>query len=324
MKLVNKFYRRWNWIYNRLFDYYYLKSELQRSRETKPDTLIAGSSYAIFGIENYGDKCCNFGLPSQDIYYSLKILINILNNSEGVKRIILGVGMYSLCSDLSRTKNLDESRRIVDVYYPLLADSNHLSLTEIERIKMKDDVLTRLIIHAQKIFLFTNKNTHNMKYFMKNHTREKRKICTWNDLKKKWSELSSEEKVIAAQLREESHERQIKHSMTFKENMEALYSFKQFCENKKIEMYVFVAPMSSAYLSMMSDEYMQVSIKQDEFFRNLDDSNHYIDFNDVALFSDDCFVDPDHLNDQGAELLTCYLKNFITINEPFTENNIPE
>ena len=107
-------------IYNRKFDYYYLNSVLKTNNLIGKDTIFAGSSYSIFGIEPKKSELC-IGLPSQDFYYSDKLIRKVL--SKGVfNRVVFIIGYYTPYCDLSKTNNKAEQQKIDDVYIPLLKD----------------------------------------------------------------------------------------------------------------------------------------------------------------------------------------------------------
>ncbi len=62
MKIVKKISKRCIWIFDRQWDYKYLKDCLQYN---DVDSLYIGSSYTIFGV-NPGKRDINLALPSQD------------------------------------------------------------------------------------------------------------------------------------------------------------------------------------------------------------------------------------------------------------------
>ena len=80
------------------YDYYFLKTILQKIYGNKVNTLFLGSSYTRFGIEDYilPKGFYNLSLPSQDIYYASVIIRNLLDKKTQLNNIVLGFGDYYL------------------------------------------------------------------------------------------------------------------------------------------------------------------------------------------------------------------------------------
>ena len=124
--IIQKIRGRWKWVHSRLHDYLYLQSELHFNKD-KVDTVYAGSSYVIFGV-NTKSNTINLGLPSQDIYYSAIAVKKALEKNKSIKKVVLGVGYYSLYCDLSQSKSPYEMERILDVYYPIFRDIHNMDV----------------------------------------------------------------------------------------------------------------------------------------------------------------------------------------------------
>lgn len=57
------------------YDYYYLRNAMDIAKNSNIDTLITGSSYGLFGIDqNQLTSEVNTSLSSQDLYYSYLII----------------------------------------------------------------------------------------------------------------------------------------------------------------------------------------------------------------------------------------------------------
>lgn len=128
LREMNRVVRRVYNLYHRKYDFYYLKTQLRLLNEAV-NTVIAGSSYAAFGFEPEQGEV-NLGLPSQDLYYSDKLIRKAVESCENLKRVVLILGYYVLYSDLSMTKSVSESQRIQDVYSPILHDTHNQVLNE--------------------------------------------------------------------------------------------------------------------------------------------------------------------------------------------------
>lgn len=83
-------------------DYYYLMNTMNKAQSTLIDTVITGSSYGLFGIdEDMLTHEVNTSLISQDLYYSLKILYKLWEDNPGIKKVVLCFGYYIPYFDLS-------------------------------------------------------------------------------------------------------------------------------------------------------------------------------------------------------------------------------
>lgn len=128
-KIINTLDQRW--------DYYYVDRQLKKNnvKANNVETLISGSSYGIFGIEPVMNSI-NLSLPSQDIYYSCKLVKKALDNNKKINKVLLCIGYYTIYCDLSKSS---ENWRVDEVYYPLLKDRNH---QEIDGITKKNGILS--------------------------------------------------------------------------------------------------------------------------------------------------------------------------------------
>lgn len=100
------------------YDAWWLKYQMQR---TDPfDTVVAGSSYPLFGLDMQQlPSWRNLSLASQDFYYAI-LLAKQLYARQPYQRIVLGHYYYSIFSDLSRAENPGELMRISNVYTNVL------------------------------------------------------------------------------------------------------------------------------------------------------------------------------------------------------------
>lgn len=115
--------------YNYNYDYYYLKNALIQACDPNVTTIIAGSSYGLFGIDSSMlTHEVNLSLSSQDLYYSLKGIYQVCNNNSNIQNIVLCMGYYDFFCDLSKTQNVDEIQRVAQVYNPLYLDVHNCTL----------------------------------------------------------------------------------------------------------------------------------------------------------------------------------------------------
>lgn len=321
MHLTNNRIKNLYWeVYNRKFDYYYLKTILLGKTDSTNGTIYAGSSYSIFGVIPGKDDVC-VGLPSQDFYYSDKLIRKVVSKRL-FKRVIFIIGYYTPFCDLSKTCNIFEQLKIDDVYLPLFNDCHNRNIQEYRNLiktqkglkgKIKE-IFTGLCALQQKVKYF---NRPIFSYFNKLHSREIRKRVTWNDPRLSWTQLNESERSIAGRIRAQGHEKFLKYVASYDENLRIYQDLFIFLHMNNIEFDVVCAPFSDEYLEGMSATYVNNAI----FIMNQlrESCDNFVDLNNLAIndetvkfyneFSLIDFVDADHLSDNGAKKLTNILHN---------------
>lgn len=313
----NKLY--WD-LYNRKFDFYYLSSVL---KEKEKKIIYAGSSYSIFGITPAKDEIC-VGLPSQDFYYSDKLLRRIIPENTPEK-IVFIIGYYTPFCDLSKTKNEAEQNRIDDVYFPILKDIHNRNNDGKQTLRkdhkgikniIKNIIINRILMFQQFRYFMKPVNL----YFDKIHSRENRKRVTWKNPKLSWFQLNLENRIEAGQKRASGHEKFLSYDSSFVENIDIVNSLYSFCKENKIRFEIVFAPFSNEYLSNMSMKYVEKAITVKKILgekcdyivdmNNLDLDNGKITFDNNG-FSELDFVDADHLSDVGANKFRAMLEKLV-------------
>ena len=299
---MSRLRKRVKWIFDRQWDYQYLKSVINRGYD-EIENVFVGSSYVVFGINNI-EKSVILALPSQDIYYSCALLKRVLNNQDEkkIKRIIMGMGGYSLYHDLSMTKSFDENNRIFDIYYPILCDMHNMQELTYNQTQKRFGIVDKIIRFAiTKLYFRCNIET----YFDKNkQSRTGKARVTWEDKNKMWENLSEKERVAAAKKRVLQHEKMLKYEYTKEENIQTMKTIYNQCKDRNIKLYTFLAPMSEEYMNNMSEDYKNKIIEVKNVLNSFSDG--FIDYTikgNIDLEIDD-FVDADHLSDKGAEKFT--------------------
>lgn len=297
-KMIDIFDRRW--------DFYYLQTQLRMNikRRKEKDTLISGSSYGIFGIEPI-ETCINLALPSQDIYYSAKLVEEAITDNANIKKVFLCFGYYSIYCDLSKSK---ENWRIDEVYYPLLRDSHNRKENEKRESNTLEMVVKNFVtkIIDVGISCYFNLTTN---YFNKIlHSRIRRRFIVWDEKKSLWSNLDEMEKDKAGKKRVNMHEKQLKYADSLLENLSTLDSLYKFCKARNIKLNIFLFPFTKEYLSNMSTAYQKKATEAIGMLKRYCD--FFIDFNQIASFETEDFVDCDHLGDAGARKMTKYFAKY--------------
>lgn len=287
------------------YDYYYLYNALEEAKNnTAIDTIITGSSYGLFGIDQSLPSSVNLSLMSQDLYYSVMGIKDVCEYNHNIKNIVLCCSYYYLYSDLSMTQNPTEISRISKVYYPLFHDL-HNTLHLPPKINFLPE--SKLIDIHKVIQLFSREEYVNH-YF--NNERPKTRFATkvWDDISKTWQQLSEENRKQAGIIRADLHNSGIKYVNSFKENERILENLSQYCDEKKINLVILSTPISSYYREASLPQY------KEDFYRvlnNIQGTIHLIDLYDDLSFTIDDYNDTDHLSDLGAAKLTSILQEVL-------------
>lgn len=305
--IFKKFY---NYSYNKYmlnYDFYYLKYSLKRALESDIKSIVVGSSYARFGIEEsiINEPCINLALPSQDIYYACLIGRYVISKNPNIKKIFIGTGYYSFHFDLSLSQGM-ELMRISDVYYPIFGDMHNCR----ELPKSQNNILAdnELFDVQQIVDVFCN---DLFKQFMGNYFIDIRnRFNLRTGLRaagnRKWLDLGDTLQKECSYERAELHNKLIKYLDSYKENKEILNSFIAFCNERNVKVFVIAFPSTRFYKEHLLKEYGESYMSA---LNSIDGEMHFIDFNESDIFTDKDFVDMDHLDKSGA------IKISETINE---------
>lgn len=280
------------------YDYYYLKNALLHSSDPEVSTLISGSSYGVFGVDtSLLFNAVNLSSISQDLYYSLKLIYSACETNKNVKNIVLCLGYYYFFSDLSKTQNTNEIRRISNVYKPLFNDIHNCPI-----LPPKQNILYEsAIFDIPSIIDIYTQSEYIKGFFNQDRPREKYATKEWDDKSKNWNELNINEKIEAGKRRADQHNRSIKRKSSFLENISLFQDFLNFCGSKKMNLILVVTPATPYYLNCLLPEHKFVFYY---VLNEVDGVIHLLDLSDDSSFSDCDFNDTDHLNDSGARKLT--------------------
>lgn len=286
-------------------DYYYLKNALQQAQNINITTLISGSSYGALGIDlAYIDNAVNLSSISQDLYYSIKLLCRACETNRSIRNIVLCVGHYCFFSDLSLSKTPSELQRISKVYYPLLHDSHNCLILPPKEYYMQGN-----LIDLEKVINTYATTDYKDGFFNEKRPRNGYAAVVWDAVSKSWSELSAEEKDKAGKIRAESHNKIIKHTASFNENLSVFQDFVYFCNDRGINLLLTAMPASSQYLKYLTPEYKNIFYS---VLDKVDGTVHLLDMVEDSSFDNDFdFNDTDHLSDSGARKLSQIISSIL-------------
>lgn len=289
------------------YDFYHLKYSLTKALKPNIESLVVGSSYALFGIEDsiLNTPSVNLSLASQDIYYGTLIGQYVINKNKNIKNVFVGSGYYYFYNDLSLTQG-GEVMRISDVYYPIFGEvHNCTELPQSQKIILYEDE----IFDVEKIvdsFSRTFYEERNGSYFIDGRNRFELRMFLRGAWYQKWIELEDNLQEEAAFERANSHNKAIKYVDSYKENIEILNSFVEFCNERKVNVYMLAFPSTKFYSKYLLQEYKESYLSA---IKSIKGELNFIDFNDIDIFENKDFVDMDHLDKSGAIKISEYINN---------------
>lgn len=291
------------YLYNH--DYYYLKNALTYAMTPHISTIITGSSYGLFGIdETMLTKEVNLSLMSQDLFYSLKGIYEVCRVNKHIKNIVLCCGYYYFYSDLSKTQNQKELSRVAKVYEPLFNDiHNCICLPPPNNILQHSR-----IFDFQHITDLYSAGEYEKHYFHSGRPRKNFATREWEDKAKLWTQLSETERQAAGERRATAHNRNQKRTLSLIENTARLQELTSFCTKNNIQLLVVVTPASKYYRDALWSGY------KDSFYDTLNSAEgmiHLLDLYDNDSFYNEDFNDTDHLSDSGAQKMTAMILDML-------------
>jgi len=300
-KLVEYSYRMftYNW------DYFYLNNKIVEA--SKAETLILGSSYARFGInEEMMENAVNLSLSSQDWYYAFELLKKVCSKPNHIKNVILGCGYYTAFADLSRTKNIGELTRISSVYAPILNDWHNCFIHPANRYAFDESDY----IDVQKLVTSLYNSSYGQHSYFDDENRKRCYFQTklWEDQSKYWNDLSEAEKWKYGKQRAESHNKSIRYEETLQENIKIMKEIAVYASENKMHLILTVFPATIYYqtfFDMNFREYFYDALEQ------VNEEIHLVDCFGDPFFDEEDFNDTDHLNDSGATKMTLILNQLL-------------
>ena len=286
------------------YEYCYMES-MHYMHETRRDTntFIVGLSYGTDGIiaEKLGKKSINLAMHSQDLFYdTLHILRAVKNDKDGkIKNCVFAMGYYSLFYDLTMT--FRKGKALLN-YYAIFQNTHHLYVDkETQNVVMETLREPHFVEYYRNWFMthpsFYNEFAHREAFLNEEINR-----------RGGWQAMSKAERDEYANKTATGHNKHFNHSETFFENLELLNRVLKILSMAKINAYLIIMPFSKEYSKYISREYrdiIQSALKKIPYDYN------FIDFNDLSLFEDDEFADPEHLNERGATKFTSLLNEML-------------
>ena len=291
--------------YQNNWEHYFYKNAINKAKDNATRTIITGSSYGLLGVdESMLDEAVNLSLTSQDLYYSIRTIYEVCESNVNIENIVLCCSYYYLYSDMSRSQNVDSQMRVAKIYNPLFGDVHNAVVVPMTTNFLVDSC----IFDVERIMNLYAEGEYRKHYFNAKRPRKNFALRLWTDKGKDWNQLTDEERTIAAMERARLHNKNQKHQITYYENFELLKGLVAYCEERKINLVVLIAPVTNLYADNMWEGYQEV------FYKTLNDIDgvvHLLDLYQDDRYTDDDFIDTDHLSDSGAKKMTVDVLNLL-------------
>ena len=234
-------------------------------------------------------------MPSQDMYYSVKGIYDVLNCNKNITNIALCMGYYYFFNDMSKVKNIYELMRVVKVYNKLYQDMHNCCVAA----PLENKLPISNIFDVDKVMDLYSEYQYEQGYFNEKWTRRSRATKVWRDKEKNWTDLSALEKEEAGKIRAEQHNKAINNIGSLEENIELFYDLCNYCEKNNINIFIICAPATKYYKQNFN---MELQAKFYSILESIPLKIHVLDlFENGELFNDEeDFNDVDHLSKSGA------------------------
>lgn len=298
------------------YELFYIKTMHKINSEEKPETIIVGSSHGLNGIlenelQNAG-KALQLSINSQDIFYDFLNIKKACETSDAIKTCVVDIGYYALYDDVSRS---NYGRRIISKVYMNLFDEQcaHNLSDSIREDPFKN-------VHFDEKLFPVEETKRLAEFWCEQFFREQRSFYdellkreNYNVLGKQnlvWADLSAEQRNQIAIERTCKHNKHLKYVASKKENSELLKEMLGYLSERNINPVILIMPYSKEYNRHIDSRF------KTEIFGTLDTMEvpvYFFDMNELeGIFTDEDFIDSDHLNLQGAKKATMLLDEYLS------------
>ena len=262
--------------------------------------LILGSSQAYFGInpDYFPQNTFNACHVSQSLDWDYEILKKYQNNFNNLKIIIIPIAYHTLWGKLEYSV---ESWRIKNyaIYYGIKTKS----------LTNNSEILNgKLGVNIDRINNYYIKKNSEINYL-------KRGWGTGFDAEKSADELEVSGKYRAIGHLSDIHSKEkIK---VFRENLEILNSFAEFCNRNDVKLLLITTPVYHSYRDNLNEEQLNTMINTMNDFAAKHNNCIYLNWHENPDFIAEDYHDADHLSGKGAKKLSEKLVQYIDSLEIF-------
>lgn len=266
-------------------------------------TIIAGDSHTHCAID---PKCLsnarNFSFhsePSLATYYKVKLL---LDNNPEVKNLVLSVGIHKFARTSSAKDELIGNNQEVLFY------DRYNRIIDFSQLKSRRD--TKYWVGLLESYGFPSKNNCKIAIKVLLNRFRSADLPFWGGFSKRPQHHLSD-KVVALALKRhygEMLDRQVTDSSDA--NFKYLKKTSELASSKGIRVYLFASPVSSYYFNGIPLRFKNAFYSQ---IKSLEASIPHVTLIDYTQknLPDSCFIDAEHLNYHGAEIISKQLNKAI-------------
>ncbi len=276
----------------------YVQHENFRKKINIVETVILGSSYAAGGVnpKYINGTSYNLAYSAQDIYYDYMILTKYINDMPRLKHVILEVSYFSLYYDES-----DNTPYLLKDYFSTLgivprritsAFFKNISIFFIHQAEFLKD----LIGHKEReTFVFVDGDT--MDEVTANNALLNNGCRLWRGtMNRSAMEADGKSKAL-------SHSG-FRRNNRQTENLLIMQKILTLLRHKNINAIIITTPYTDFYSKSFNKLYVRQFFNTMEKMCAKNPHCRYIDFSNSGDFSNDDFLNSDHLNYKGAEKLS--------------------
>jgi hypothetical protein len=268
---------------------YKLKRRYLDKNALQIETLILGSSHALYGInpEYFATKTFNGSNISQSINYDYQIIKKYEKDLKNLKTLILPLSYFTLFRKLEDGTQAWRIKNYV-IYYGINTPHSFTDYSELLSVKFE--------LNLRRIQSNYIKNKNNITCS---------KLGWGNDFKSENSkDLEKTGKTAAL--------RHSKDSTNYNENFNTLNKIIALCKKNNVKVMLLTTPTFATYRENLNKKQLQITLNAAQKMIATHDNCYYVNlFKDTSFIASD-FYDADHLNELGAKKLSLLLNKKIT------------
>ncbi len=301
------------------YDLCYLKAMHELNQDEGADAIIVGSSHAMNGINEYDmpalGKTIQFSISSQDLFYDYLHIKKAFNHGKKkIKHCLIGMGYYMIYQDVSRAELVKPL--VSSIYMHLFGEEgkhnyhNAIIKDPLSEVEFDSNIYPPEILRNWCQYWSNGVMKEEGTYYNSILSRPQANLLGVKKIN--WAALSDEQKRTYAHDRVvEGHNKHVKYTESLKENIVIINNIARFLHEHDVTPVFFITPYTKCY-----NEYIYPGYKP-EIYKILDELKYpveFLDMNDFQdEFSDEDFLDTDHLNDNGAKKATILLNSFMEL-----------
>jgi hypothetical protein len=288
-------------LYRQIPNNYSYKSAYIEKHGPGIEILALGGSHLFRGINPgvFDRTCFNFSNVSQSIDYDYRVLKKYIKKTPNLKYVLIPMNYITLTSRLE--DGIEHWRKYKYLHYMGINNLTHKDLL------VPDTYFT---IHQQTGTSIVS-DLHRYWWHKKDHI-----TCNedgWDNMPaegwEKWSPALVEKLMTDGRIAAERHE---DHSYDLNKNMGYMDQIIQLCQENDVQLILITPPATSYYTNHLDQKKWDIIFHKCDSLEHQYPHVHYHNYLYDTTFTDSLFMDGDHVNKQGSELLSAKLNRFMS------------